>query len=70
MGKGKPRHNPDKRQNKMGADCPYYEEHHLGVCDGDWRVCKGNRYNCIKTFYHRLASRSDIQKQNGDYKRK
>ena len=35
MGKGKPRHNPDKRQNKMGADCPYYEEHHLGVCDGD-----------------------------------
>ena len=77
MGKGKPRHNPDKLQNKMGGKCPYYETYSWGAppycesgnCD-DAKKCKGNPHNCVKTFYVRLASRSDVQKQNGDYKRK
>ena len=25
MGKNKPRHNPDKPQNKAGGECYYYE---------------------------------------------
>ena len=69
MSKGKPRHNPDKKQNKYGDWC--------SVCDGltchagteqDFKTCRGNRHNCIKTFYKRLASRSNKQYLNGDYK--
>jgi len=30
MGKGKPRHNPDKPAYKYGDRCPYYEEY----CNG------------------------------------
>ena len=75
MGKGKPRHNPDKPQNKMGGFCTRYETYSFcntpycegGNCD-DAKKCKGNPHNCVKTFYARLASRSDIQKRNGDYR--
>lgn len=72
MGKGKPRHNPDKYANRSGGDwtCNYYDGHTChGGCWRDLEKCKGNPHNCVKTFYARLASRSDIQKQNGDYKR-
>ena len=30
MGKGKPRHNPDKHQNKRGGFCQWYEEYSSG----------------------------------------
>lgn len=74
MGKNKPRQNPDKKQNKMGNFCQYYEEHASGyvACEGligDAKVCKGNPHNCIKTFYRRVASRSNIQINNGDFRR-
>lgn len=64
MGKNKPRHNPDKPQNRYGNWCPYAEEHNDGsiICEGDTKICKGNRHNCIKTKYHKLASRSNKQK--------
>ena len=70
MGKGKPRHNPDKPQNKYGSRCPYAEEMIWGGfhCEAwlsgnpDTYVCKGNRHNCIKTLYRRQASRSDGKK--------
>ncbi len=68
MGKGKPRHNPDKLQNKKGRWCGACEE-----IDGklncnygeDTSICKGNPHNCIKTLYHTVASLSDKQKENG-----
>ena len=73
MSKGKPRHNPNKYQNKKGECCQYYEEYPSGhaACEGgfgDVKICKGNPHNCIKTYYHRLASRSNVQINNGDYK--
>ena len=67
MGKG-PRHDPDKRQNKMGDFCPYYEIiDGFPSCEKARRTakCKGNPHNCIKVTYQILASRSDIQKNNG-----
>lgn len=77
MGKGKPRHNPDKPQNKIGDRCTYYETYSFsssvyceGGCSADAETCKGNPHNCIKTFYKRAASRSDKQKLNGVFRRK
>ena len=32
MGKGKPRHNPDKPQNNRVYPCPRYEEYSWGGC--------------------------------------
>lgn len=74
MGKNKPRQNPDKKQNNMGGFCQYYEEHKSGhvACEsnvGDAKVCQGNPHNCIKTLYRRAASRSNIQINNGDFKK-
>lgn len=76
MGKGKPRHNPDKPQNKYGAECSMVEEipqsdgtihlhcEVLGIRDISTKVCKGNRHNCVKTYLHREASKSDARKIN------
>lgn len=75
MGKGKPRHHPDKPQNNYGSFCPMCEEipDKNGTrlhCEqfysnmNDVRTCGGNRHNCVKVKYRRLASRSDIQKIN------
>lgn len=66
----KPRHNPDKAQNNYGSVCAYYEEHANGMalCEcnyGDIKVCKGNRHNCVKVKYKKLACRSDRQKLAG-----
>lgn len=74
MGKNKPRQNPNKNQNKMGDFCQYYEEYASGyeACEshiGDAKVCKGNPHNCVKTLYRRVASRSNAQINNGDFKR-
>ena len=67
MGKNKPRWYPDKLQNNMKIPCHRYEEHLNGTynCEGggihDADICKGNPHNCIKTKYHRAASRSNKQ---------
>lgn len=60
MGKGKPRHNPDKPQNKYGGFCQWFEKYEDGSssCEalyGDAKVCKGNPHNCIKCKYKKLA---------------
>jgi hypothetical protein len=61
MGKYKPRHNPDKEQNKYGGICEYYEgtwcHNHNRNMIGDVNVCKGNRHNCVKCKYRDLASK-------------
>lgn len=67
MGKGKPRWYPDKPQNNYPIYCPRFEQYSNGLvyCHGGWsadaRVCKGNPHNCVKTKYHRAASRSNKQ---------
>jgi len=73
MGKNKPRHNPDKKQNLIGDFCQWYEfwqaedKSKGGYCEGhfgDGKICKGNPHNCVKTKYSKLASMSDKQKTN------
>lgn len=70
MGKGKPRHHPEKRANQKGWWCQGCEEIDGKLyCEGgygDTEICKGNPHNCIKTFYHAAASLSDKQKMNGE----
>lgn len=64
----KPRHNPDKLQNKYGSKCQYAEDDGKGQisCENsfiaDTSICKGNRHNCVKIKYKKLACRSDKQK--------
>ena len=58
MGKGKPRHNPEKEQNNRGGKCQHYEGtwcHAPFNTDADVSKCKGNPHNCIKVKYKRLA---------------
>lgn len=67
MGKNKQRHNLNKPQNQYGNWCSYAEKLKDGslTCEcgyGDANICKGDRHNCIKTKYHKLASMSDRQK--------
>ena len=73
MRKGKLRHNPDKSQTKKGGFCQWYESYSSGhaACEGgygDVKIYKGNQHNCIKTYYYRLASRSNVQINNEEYK--
>lgn len=74
MGKNRPRKYPDKPQNNYLIPCPRFEDHNgIYYCEGgigDARTCSGNPYNCVKTYYKRAASRSNVQINNGDYKRK
>ncbi len=71
MGKGKPRKYPEKPQNNYPRVCPRYETYETAppYCHGgnsdDAKVCGGNPHNCIKTKYHRAASRGNIQIING-----
>lgn len=67
MGKGKPRHNPDKRQNQLGDWCQCCDELSDGslVCELGipshlvTEVCKGNPHNCCKVAYRQWAGKSD-----------
>ena len=78
MSKDKPRHNPNKSQNKYGAKCPYVEEIkingnvelHCEIGIGNIKVCKGNKHNCVKTYLHKEASKSDAQKINDSRRNK
>jgi len=70
MGKGKPRHDPNKPQNRIGKYCSYYEYVNENSCCensfiADVSICKGNPHNCVKVKYKKLACRSDRQKNNG-----
>lgn len=70
MAKGKPRWYPNKPQNNRIIPCPRYEEYSDGNCYceqgnvADAKICKGNPHNCVKTKYHRAASRSNKQINN------
>lgn len=70
MGRGKPRNNPDKKQNKYGNWCNACEEVNGKLyCEAmqgtnDTKICKGNPHNCCKVKYHKEATKSDIRKIN------
>lgn len=66
MSKGKPRHNPDKKQNKYGSTCSCCEEINgklhcvAGAPDHVVEdVCKGNPHNCCKVTYRKWAGKSE-----------
>lgn len=73
MGKGKPRHDPKKPQNRYGSKCWNYEEvggnsfcEMLCITNGNpTKICKGNRHNCCKVKYHDMAQKNG--KQYNDY---
>lgn len=79
MGKGKPRHNPDKPQNKAGNRCGFAEQIPSFPKEGqdvyiyceagfDANFCKGNPHLCTKVWYRRQAGRSDKRKKlDGSY---
>lgn len=73
MGKGKPRHDPDKPQNKLGKWCRFAEDYpHTDYiyCEAgyDARFCKGNPHLCTKAWYRNQAQRSDRRKNiDGTY---
>ena len=71
MAKGKPRHNPNKPQNKYGDWCNACEEVNGELyCEVPSygkkaaEICKGNPHNCCKVTYHKEAAKSDIRKIN------
>jgi hypothetical protein len=76
MSKNKSRWYPDKPQNNKQNPCPRYEEYSTGgcYCHGGWsddaKICKGNPHNCVKTLYHRAASRSDKQINDDVFRRR
>lgn len=64
MGKGKPRHNPKKLQNRYGSKCSYYEVvmgesycERLLTNGNPTKICKGNRHNCCKVKFHDMAQK-------------
>lgn len=70
MGKGKPRHNPNKRANQRGGWCCWGEEiNGLLVCTYEGTrgaaICKGNPHNCMKVSLRKFASLSNAQRDNG-----
>lgn len=76
MSKGKPRHNPDKRQNKMGTWCHFAEDiptidnPNYIYCEAGYNAsfCQGNPHKCKKAWYRSLARRSDRRKNlDGTY---
>lgn len=58
---------PNKKQNNYPSICSRFENHDgLFYCQGGEihaaNICKGNPHNCIKTKYHKEASKSDKRK--------
>lgn len=73
MGKGKPRHNPDKPQNKF-KHCVYDDGTKGKECNRPYSYkCDGNMYNCYKLYLQYLATlsekeRKEFLEKNADFK--
>lgn len=70
MGKGRPRHNHNKRANQRGSWCSHCEDiNGLLTCTYNGTrgttICKGNPHNCMKVALRELASLNDTQKDHG-----
>ena len=64
MGKGKPRHNPDKPQNNF-KHCAYDDETVCKECNRPYsNKCDGNMYKCYKLFLQHLATLSEKKKKD------
>lgn len=56
MGKGKPRHNPDKPQNRF-KHCAYDDYTKWKECNFPWAdKCTGDMYKCKKLYLQHLAT--------------
>lgn len=57
----------NKRQNKMGGFCSYYDDmyHSCDWAQGDAKVCKGNPHMCRKVTLRRYARLKERQKIDG-----
>lgn len=73
MGKGKPRHNPDKTQNKLGTVCRFAEfipsfpksgqtVHVHCMAGHSAKDCQGNPHRCSSAWYRWQACRSNRRK--------
>lgn len=74
MGKGKPRHDPNKRQNRMGGWCSHCEDINgkLWCPYGGRRatdICGGNPHMCKKVTLRRYARLIECQKIDGSLPR-
>lgn len=79
MGKGKPRHDPDKRQHhletgttwcRFAERIPHKDNPDYIYCEAgyDATFCKGNPHLCKKAWYRSQARRSDRRKNlDGTY---
>ena len=70
MGKGKPRHNPNKRANQRGGWCSRCEDYNGELwCNYEGKrgaaICKGNPHNCTKVSLRKIAALSNNQRNNG-----
>jgi hypothetical protein len=68
MGKGKLRHNPDKRANKKGGHCAAYDiipGHPHPYCESGPinPKCGGNPHNCVKVYYQEQAIRRNYEQK-------
>lgn len=60
----KPRHNPDKPQNKFKY-CAYDDGTRCKECHFPWsHLCTGDMYKCKKLYHQHLATLSDEKKRN------
>lgn len=56
MGKNKPRHNPDKPQNRF-KNCAYDDDTVGKECGFPWsNKCQGDMYKCKKLYFQHLAT--------------
>ena len=59
MGKGKPRHKPQKPQNNF-KHCAYDDGTEGKECNYPWSFhCDGDMYKCRKLYFQHLATLSD-----------
>ena len=70
MGKGKPRHNPNKRANQRGGWCSHCEDYNGELwCNYEGKrgtaICKGNPHNCMKVSLRKIVALSNNQRNNG-----
>jgi len=63
MGKGKPRHNPEKPENRISGHCPYHDGTRWNECGWPWaNKCNDDRHQCRKLYLQHLATLSEKER--------
>lgn len=63
MGKGKPRHNPDKPANNY-TGCPYDDDTLWKECNYPWANRCTGQHSCYKLYLQHLATLSEKDREN------